>query len=586
MIRSELLVTKKTPLAPRGLVVAEHPMGAEVGAAVLARGGNAVDAAVATAFAMTVVEPFMSTIGGSGTMLVHLAAENETLTVDFNAVAPAAAHESMYRVIGGPSAALFPWPRVEDDANVVGPRSVAVPGSVAGLTLALERFGTMELADVLRPAITLAREGFVHDWYQALMTARFIEELSAFPESSRVYLRNGRAIYRPPLMEPGDRASYPDLARSLELIGRDGADAFYRGPIAQAIHDHMRATGGLLTRSDLAAYSARVDAVLWGRYRDVDLAWSAGATGGVTALEILNILEQFPATRVGGDTVEGLHLRAHAVRRAFLDRLALCGDPAEVKAPWDRLVSKEYAREVAAEIRRMKRAGTGGHSAIGMTSATGRAMAPSPRPHARVGVGREPRGRHFAPLPPPVDCTTHVGVVDRHRNMVSLTHTVVSIFGSRMVVPGTGILLNDGMLWFNPETNQPNSVAPRKRALCNMTPVLGFRRGRPYLTLGAPGGRRIVSAIPQVLATLVDRRASLQAAVEAPRLHTEGGEVLIDERVGDKMIAALRKRGHDVVPKAETFATMQFAKPVGIRVTDKGLEAGLDHLRPAAAAGH
>ena len=142
------------------------------------------------------------------------------------------------------------------------------------------------------------------------------------------------------------------------------------------------------------------------------------------------------------------------------------------------------------------------------------------------------------------------------------------------------------MLWFNPEPNRPNSVAPRKRVLCNMTPVLGFRRGRPYLTLGAPGGRKIISAIPQVLATLVDRRASLQAAVEAPRLHTEGGEVLIDQRVGDKAIAALRKRGHDVVPKEETFATLQFAKPVGIRVTDKGLEAGLDHLRPAAAAGH
>ena len=588
MIRSELLVTKRTPLAARGLVVAGHPLGAEVGAAVLARGGNAVDAAVATAFAMTIVEPFMSTIAGAGTMLVHLAAEHETLTVDFNAVAPAAAHESMYRVIGGTSAALFPWPRVEDETNVAGPRSVAVPGSVAGLTLALERFGTMELADVLRPAIALAREGFVHDWYQALTTARFIEELSAFPESARVFLRNGRAIFRPPSTEPGDRASYPDLARSLELIARDGADAFYRGAIAQAIHDHMRATGGLLTRSDLAAYSARVDAVLWSRYRDVDLAWSTGATGGVTALEILNIMEQFPAASVGGDTVEGLHLRAHAVGRAFLDRLALLGDPAEVKAPWDRLISKEYARDVAAAIRRVRstRAGAGGGPATTTNTATGRAMVPGARPHGRAGIGRASRGRHFARVTPAVDCTTHVGVIDRQRNMVSLTHTAVSQFGSRMVVPGTGILLNDGMLWFNPEPGRPNSVAPRKRVLCNMTPVLGFRRGRPYLTLGASGGRKIVSAIPQVLATLIDRRAALQAAVAAPRLHTEGGEVLIDQRVGDKVIAALRKRGHDVVPREETFATLQFATPVGIRVTDKGLAAGLDHLRPAAAAGH
>jgi gamma-glutamyltranspeptidase/glutathione hydrolase len=185
-----------------------------------------------------------------------------------------------------------------------------------------------------------------------------------------------------------------------------------------------------------------------------------------------------------------------------------------------------------------------------------------------------------------MDCTTHIGAVDRHRNMVSLTHTAVSVFGSRMVVPGTGILLNNGMLWFDPETGRPNSVAPRKRVLCNMTPALGFRRGKPYLTVGAPGGRRIISAIPQVLSTLIDRRASFQAAAEAPRLHTEGGELLIDERVGEKTIAALRRRGHAVSPREETFASLLFAKPIGIRVTDKGLEAGLDHLRPAAAAGH
>lgn len=571
MIRSELVVTKKTPLAPRGLVVAGHPLGADVGGTVLARGGNAVDAAVATAFAMTVVEPFMSTIGGAGTMLVHLAAENETLVVDFNAVAPAAAHDTMYRTIGGVSAALFPWPKVEDDANVFGPRSVAVPGSVAGLTLALERFGTMDLADVMRPAITLAREGFVHDWYQALTTARYIEELGAFPETARVFLRSGRGIYRPPHMEAGEHATYPDLARSLELIARDGIDAFYRGPIAQAIADHMRATGGIITRADLAAYTARVDAALWGRYRDVDLAWSGGATGGITGLEILNILEQFPSASVGADTAEGLHLRAQAVSRAFTDRLGLLGDPAEIKAPWDRLASKEYARDVATEIRRAKRVGAPG---------------PALRPSLRGRTPRGPGGRHFAPPAHALDCTTHIGVVDRQRNMVSLTHTAVSTFGSRVVVPGTGILLNNGMLWFDPEPGKANSVGARKRVLSNMTPVLGFRRGRPYLTLGAPGGRKIVSAVPQVISTLIDRRQSLQAAVEAPRLHTEGGEVSIDRRVGDKAIATLRKRGHRVAPWEETFATFALAKPVGIRVTDKGLEAGLDHLRPAAAAGH
>ena len=184
------------------------------------------------------------------------------------------------------------------------------------------------------------------------------------------------------------------------------------------------------------------------------------------------------------------------------------------------------------------------------------------------------------------DCTTHIGVIDRGRNMVSLTHTAVSLFGSRVVVTGTGILLNNGMIWFDPEPDKPNSIAPGKRALVNMVPVLAFRKGEPYLTLGAPGGRRIVSAIPQVIATLVDERGSLQAAVEAPRLHTEGGELLVDARVGKGALDGLGRLGHTVVPREETYATLNFAKPVGIRVGKKGLEAGLDPLRPAAAAGY
>ena len=575
MIQSELVVTKQTPLAPRGLVVAEHPLGARVGATILEDGGNAVDAAVATAFAMTVVEPFMSTLAGSGTMLVHLAKRGETVAIDFNGQAPARADATMFRLIDGISDGLFAWPRVEHAANEYGHRSVAVPGSVAGLALALERYGTLELADVLTPAIALARDGFVPDWYQALTTARSLEELGAFPETARVYLRNGRAIHRPPSLEPGERVTYPDLARSLALIAREGPDAFYRGAIAQAIHDEMTAGGGLLTKDDLAGYEVRVSPPLTGRYRDLDLALAPGATGGITALEILNILDDFAPHAVGWQTTGGLHVRAEASRRAFRDRFAHLGDPAVVKAPWGELASKAYAQAVAADLRK-RGAGGGGTPAV------------SPQRKKPSG-GRVERGRtagmpQRGPAAP--DCTTHIGVIDRGRNMVSLTHTAVSLFGSRVVVTGTGILLNNGMIWFDPEPGKPNSIAPGKRALVNMVPVLAFKRGEPYLTLGAPGGRRIVSAIPQVIATLVDARGSLQAAIEAPRLHTEGGELFVDTRVGDKALEGLRRLGHTVVPREETYATLNFAKPVGIRVGKKGLEAGLDHLRPAAAAGY
>jgi gamma-glutamyltranspeptidase/glutathione hydrolase len=413
----------------------------------------------------------------------------------------------------------------------------------------------MALRDVLQPAIALAREGFVPDWYQTLSTARQLEELARFDEAARVYLRNGRSVYRPPTgMEEGDRVTYPDLARSLELIAREGPAAFYRGALAGAIHDAMAAHGGLITREDLAAYEVRVGPPLVGTYRGLELAFSPGSTGGITALEILNILEQFPSSAVGWGTARGLHVRAEAVRRAFADRFEHLGDPGVVKNPVERLTSKEYAREVAAEIRRPRRGGRQKHEA-GALAAGG-------------------------------DCTTHIGVVDRQRNAVTLTHTAVSLFGSHVVVPGTGILMNNGMMWFDPRPGRPNSIAPSKRALVNMVPVLGFKKGKPHLTLGAPGGRRIVSAIPQVIATLTDTRCSLQAAIEAPRLHDEGRELLVDARVGEKALTALRGLGHEVSPREETYATLNFAKPVGIRVGPRGLEAGLDHLRPAAAAGH
>jgi gamma-glutamyltranspeptidase / glutathione hydrolase len=569
MIRSAPVVTKLTPLAPRGMVVAAHALGADVGASVLARGGNAVDAAVATAFAMTVVEPFMSSVAGGGTMLIHLAKRGETVGLDFNVQAPAACHETVYPLTDGVASDLFPWRKVVGDVNTFGHRSVAVPGSVAGLCLALERYGTMDLPDVVAPAVALARDGFMPDWYHALTMAVHAQELAAFPETARTHLRDGHYIHRPPTLADGDRVLQPDLARSLELIGREGPRAFYHGAIAQAIASEMGAHGGFVTLADLAAYQVRVEEPRIRRYRHLDVCFSGGATGGITALEILNILSAFPSSQVGCRTVRGLHLRAEAVRYAFQDRLRYLGDPEHVDAPWDALASPEYGAETADGIRvqgpRSKKA--------------------TPDPWRFQATGH--RAVHPAGLAGPSgDCTTHIGAVDRQRNLVSLTHTAVSIFGSRVVVPGTGILLSNGMLWFDPEPGKPNSVAPGKRALVNMVPVLAFRRGEPYLTLGAPGGRKIISAIPQVLSSLVDMRLGPQAAIEAPRLHTEGGDLWVDDQVGERALAALAKMGHPVVAKHADLSTFFFSRPVAIRVTKRGLEAGLDPLRAAAAAGH
>jgi len=574
MIRSTLSLTKVTPRARRGMVVAQHPLGAGVGASILARGGNAVDAAVATAFAMTVVEPFMSTLAGGGSFLIYLAKRGETIAIDANVVAPAACHENCYELAEAITQELFTWRAVAGDANIYGARAVAVPGSVAGLCLMLERYGSMELADVLAPAIKLAEEGFVSDWYIGLTMAIHSSELRAFPETARTYLRNGRDVYRPPSLADGDVFRQPELAFSLRLVAKQGPSAVYRGEIAQRIHEHIQAGGGWLTKDDLAGYAPRVLSPLLGKYRGVELAFMPGATGGVTALQILNLLGQFPQERMGYATATALHLRAETVRRAFEDRLRLLGDAQRVRAPWNGLTSAAYA---AAQAKGIKPRGP-------------RSNLPSPDPWGYDG-GASPeeshpwRGVTRGRAGSSSDCTTHIGVIDRQRNMVSLTNTAVGLFGSRIVVPGTGILLNNGMIWFDPEPGKPNSVAAGKRPLVNMVPVLGFRRGEPFFTLGAPGGRKIVSVVPQILSNMIDVGNSPQAAMEAPRLHTEGTDLWVDDRVGAAALATLKRMGHPVVPKGVSFGTLYFARPIAIRITRQGLEAGLDPFSAASAAG-
>ncbi|HEY7141497.1 MAG TPA: gamma-glutamyltransferase family protein [Methylomirabilota bacterium] len=573
MKASRLTVTKSQLETPHACVTAGHPVGARVGAEILRRGGNAVDAAVATAFAMTVVEPFMSCLAGGGSMLIHRPRTGASVALDFNVEAPRRAHARMYRLGAGRSGDLFPWRAVEGDANVHGHLAVAVPGSVAGLALALERWGTLDLRDAVAPAVRLARGGVPVDWYLAIVTGMYAAELARFPEAARIYLRDGRWPPRPANLEGGDRVRYPALARSLELIGKEGPSVFYRGELAEAIEAEVRRGGGILDRADLARYRVRVSEPLAGRYRGVTLLGMPAATGGVTALEMLNVLECFEAgAAVGEGPTSGrtAHLRAEAIRIAFEDRLRWLGDPSRVRAPWAALAGKAYARAVAAGIR------------------------PEGRRHARrrVDPWRFERGGSGARRPAGVpavgstgECTTQVCAVDRDRTLVSLTHTAVSLFGSKVVVPGTGVLLSNGMIWFDPEPGRPNSIEAGKRALVNMTPFLALRDGAPYLAVGAPGGRKIVTAIPQVLSNLLDFAFGPQAAVEAPRLHTEGGPVQVDDRMGGATVADLRRRGHRVAPLTETYSSFYFARPQVIEVTRRGLAAGVDHMSPATATG-
>src|SRR5262245_2061943 len=344
---SRLAVGKSQLEVSRACVTAGHPLGARVGAEVLRRGGNAVDAAVATAFAMAVVEPFMSCLAGGGSMLIHRPRTGASVALDFNVEAPRRADARMYRLTDGRSSDLFPWRAVEGDANVHGPLAVAVPGSLAGLALALERWGTLDLRDAVAPAARLARRGVPIDWYLAGVTAMYAEELSRFPEAARTYLRDGRWPPRPANLEGGDRMRYPALARTLELIGKEGPSVFYRGAIAEAIEAEMRRGGGILDRADLGRYRVRVAEPLVGAYRGVTLLGMPGATGCLTALGALNVLECFKAGSGGPVGGPAAHLRAESLRIAFEDRLRWLGDPAVVRAAWTAFAGKPYARAVA-----------------------------------------------------------------------------------------------------------------------------------------------------------------------------------------------------------------------------------------------
>jgi gamma-glutamyltranspeptidase / glutathione hydrolase len=549
---SRPLVTKSPVEVPHAAVTAGHPLGAAAGAETLRRGGNAVDAAVATAFAMAVVEPFMSCLAGGGSLLIHQPRRGTSVAVDFNVEAPAAAHARMYRLGRGLGGDLFPWRAVEGDANVHGHRAVAVPGSIAGLSLALERYGTMELRDVVAPAVRLARRGVEIDWYLGLAFATYAEELARFPEAARTYLRGGRYPLRAAHLGAADRLRQPALARTLELIGKEGPAVFYRGELAEAIEAEMTRGGGALTRADLAAYRVRVAPPLEGAYHGVRLLGMPGATGCVTALEALNILGCLDVARDGLDAPRPHHLRAEAFRLAFADRFRHLGDPEHVDAPWARLLSPAHASRLARRVR------SGGR-------------------HGRLAGRGAGTGAS--------ECTTHVCAVDRDRTLVSLTHTAVSLFGSKVVVPGTGLLLSNGMIWFDPEPGRANSIAPRKRALVNMTPFLALRDGAPYLAVGAPGGRKIVTAVPQVLSNLIDFGLAPQPACEAPRLHTEGDALYVDDRVGGRVLGALRRLGHRVVAQTESYSTLYFARPQVIEVRGDRLVAGVDHLRPSTAMG-
>ena len=550
--RSEANIQKSEAMSTGGMVTAEHPLAAEAGARVLREGGNAVDAAVAAAFAMGVVEPTTSGLGGVAWCVIRQP-DGTVTTIDGAGAAPVRATPAMYELGSSGAAGMYGWPATKDDAQNVGYRAVGQMGSVACLCQALDRYGTMDRASAMRDAIGLAADGWEVDWNLSLSLALYYDRLAPVEASRAIFFRPSGAPLRAATgFEAGDRLIQRDLADSLRAIAADGPGVFYRGELGRRIVADVQAHGGLLSQGDFELFEVREQPSLKVAYRGLALHTLPGASGAVTTVEALQILEGFELSKMEPLSAITLHLIAEAQRRAFADRFTYLADPAVVGAAiYDRLASAEHAAEA----------------------------------RKTIDPGRASPDVAATPVPPSTDCTTHVNVVDREGRMVALTTTLGGAFGSGVVAAGTGIMLGNVMTWFDPRPGLPNSIAGGKRILSAIAPMVLLRGGQPYISTGAPGGRRIMSAMVHVVTNLVDFGQSPQQAVNGPRTHCESADLLVDTRIPQSTRDTLVAMGHTVSPRLETFASSHFARPSAIVVRGSELRAGVGALKSSTAIG-
>lgn len=536
--------------AKNGMVVAQERIAADIGRDVLARGGNAVDAAVATGFALAVTYPRAGNIGGGGFMLVHLANGNQDVAIDYRESAPAAATRDMFLGDDGK-----PDTRKSRDQAL----GIGVPGTVAGLSLALETYGSgkFKLADLLAPAIALARDGFLIADDTADTLPDWHRRLAKWPSSVKIFSRaDGTSL------QAGDRLVQTDLAATLEAISTRGASGFYDGPVAEKLVTGVRDASGIITREDLKAYRPVIRTPVRGSYRGFDIvSMPLPSSGGTVLIETLNILEGYKLRDMGAGSVNALHVSIEAMKRAYGDRARYLGDPAFVDAPMRQLISKDYAAKQRASIE--------------MNKAT---------PWADTLSATPPREGSN---------TTHFSVVDKDGNAVSNTYTLNFSYGLGLVADGTGVLLNNELDDFTAAPGASNAYGlvgfeanlpgPGKRPLSSMSPTIVLKDGKPVLVTGSPGGSRIISAVLQVIVNAIDFDMNIAAAVSAPRLHHQWlpDEVRVERGFPEATLAALRANGHRVVePLGQTSAN-------SIAVTPNGLFGAPDpRTRGAEAAGY
>jgi gamma-glutamyltranspeptidase / glutathione hydrolase len=514
----------------KAMVATDEELGSKAGVEILKRGGNAVDAAVAVAFALAVVEPAAGNIGGGGFMLVRLA-DGRTTFLDYREVAPGKATRDMY---------IKPDGKLDEEASVIGYKSVAVPGTVAGLELALKTYGTMKLAEVMGPAIRLAENGFAVSEKLARELQQEKVGLERFPVSRRIFLNDGK------MLKAGDTLKQPELAATLKRIAQKGAEEFYRGETARMLAADMAKSGGLITLEDLAAYKPKVREALRAKYESGGHEWEVvtsppPSSGGVAIIEALNMLKDVPLKN--WDDVESVHMVAETMRRVFADRAAYLADPDFAKVPVAGLTDSCYAKELAATID-AQRASSSKEVRAGKPHACGAAAAGA-APERLVSLGEGPH-------------TTHFSVVDTAGNAVASTYTLNDGYGSH-VTSSAGFLLNDEMDDFTTQPGVPNAlfgliqsdanaIAPGHRPLSSMTPTILLRDGKLSFVTGSPGGPTIISATLLSVINWMRLGMDAQAAINAPRFHHQWlpDQIWMEEDFPESTEKALEARGFAV----------------------------------------
>lgn len=504
-------IRKPAVISRSGLIACQNLTAARAGAVILKQGGNAVDAAVAAAFALTVTEPWMSGIGGGGYMVCHLADEQTTRVLDFNMISPKSLDVDRYSPISGADHDMFGWPRVKDDRNLKGYDSICVPGAVDGLGLALAEFGTISFAEVLKPAIELSETGLAIDWFATLAFAHSASDLAEFPTTVAAVMKDGLPPAVTLSREPR-RLKIPNLEKTLKRLAMAGRRDFYEGQIAGDIVSDMADGGGVLSAQDMADYSARIIEPLVFDYHGARVHTVPGLSGGPTLFATMSELEKTldNKKKLGGASFKAY---AEALSRAYKIRLSEMG-----------------------------------HSSMASS------------------------------------CTSHLNVVDSKGNMVALTNTLLARFGSKVVLPQTGLFMNNGMMWFDTMPGRSNSIAPGVRPLANMCPTVISRDETFSLAIGAAGGRQIVSSIAQLISFIVDFGMSLEEALHHPRLNMSGGDyVTCDKRFSDEWVSAVSESLPVERGEIAVFPVLFSVPSAVMRDTENGINMGqADPMMPLA----